>query len=117
MSTEKNIQSKEPVSPAQQVKADWRALVEAFSYKAIVNNLPYLGYLALLCVLYIGNSHKAITLQSEINQENKNLKELGWKYKDRKSELLRVKTQSNIGHYAARVGLHSYINPAYKITK
>ncbi len=76
MSTEeKNIQP-EALTPAQRVRNDWRSLVEKVSYKAIVNNIPFLAFVVLLCVLYISNSHRALEMQRELNTQHKVLKEM-----------------------------------------
>ena len=118
MSTdEKNIPQEELVSPAQRVRNDWRALVEKVSYKAIVNNIPFIGYVVLLCVLYISNSHRAIDMQRELNNKYKDRKELMWKYMDVKAQLMQVKTETQIMKEAESIGLKPSVLPAYKITK
>jgi cell division protein FtsL len=104
------------LTPAQRVSSDWRSLVEKVSYKAIVNNIPFLAFLVLLCVLYIANSHRAIEIQREINAQNKTLKELRWKYMDVKSQLMYVKTETQVIKRAETIGLKPSLLPAYKIT-
>jgi len=115
-SEEKNIQQ-EVLTPAQQVRSDWRSLVEKVSYKAIVNNIPFLAFLVLLCVLYISNSHRAIEMQREVNAKNKMLKEMRWEYMDMKSKLMYVKTETQIMKNAEKIGLKPSLLPAYKIGK
>ena len=104
------------MTPAQRVRSDWRSLVEKASYKAIVNNIPFLAFIALLCVLYISNSHRAIDMQRELNAQNKILKELRWKYMDAKSQLMFVKTETQVIKNAEKIGLKPSLMPAYKIT-
>ncbi len=104
-----------PLTPAQRVKSDWRSLVEKVSYKAIVNNIPFLAFLVLLCVLYIANSQRAIEMQRELNARNKELKELRWKYVDVKSQLMYVKTETQVMKSAEKIGLRPALLPAYKI--
>lgn len=111
---EQNIQPGE-MTPAQRVRSDWRSLVEKASYKAIVNNIPFLAFIALLCVLYISNSHRAIDMQRELNAQNKILKELRWKYMDAKSQLMFVKTETQVIKNAEKIGLKPSLMPAYKI--
>ena len=89
--------------------------MEKVSYKAIVNNIPYLAFVALLCVLYISNSHRAIEMQRELNTQNKVLKELRWKYMDVKSQLMYVKTETQVMKNAERIGLKPSLMPAYKV--
>ncbi len=114
-SEEKIIPQQEPLSPAQRVSSDWRSLVEKASYKAIVNNIPFLAFLVLLCVLYISNSQRAIEMQRELNAKNKELKELRWKYMDTKSQLMYVKTETQVMKSAEKLGLKPSLMPAYKI--
>ena len=90
--------------------------MEKVSYKAIVNNIPYLAFVALLCVLYISNSHRAIEVQRELTRQNKVLKELRWKYIDAKSALMYVKTETQVIKNAENIGLKPSLLPAYKIT-
>lgn len=123
-SEEKNTVQQQPeiqpgtevLTPAQRVRNDWRSLVEKVSYKAIVNNIPFLAFLVLLCVLYISNSHRAIEMQREMNAQNKVLKELRWKYMDAKSQLMYVKTETQMIKSAERIGLKPSLLPAYKVT-
>ncbi len=107
----------EVMTPAQRVRNDWRSLVEKVSYKAIVNNIPYLTFVVFLGVLYISNSHRAIEMQRELNAQNKALKELHWKYMDVKSQLMYVKTETQVLKKAEGIGLKPSLLPAYKISK
>jgi cell division protein FtsL len=105
------------LTPAQRVRNDWKSLVEKVSYKAIVNNIPFLAFIVLLCILYISNSHRAIEMQRELNAENKTLKELRWKYMDVKSQLMFVKAEAQVIKNAEGIGLKPSLLPAYKIKK
>ena len=110
------MSQQEVLTPAQRVRSDWRSLVEKVSYKAIVNNIPFLAYVVLLCVLYISNSHRAIEIQREINTRNDSLKEMRWKYLDMKSQLMYVKSETQVIKKAENIGLKPSLLPAYKIT-
>ncbi|MCW3121773.1 MAG: hypothetical protein JWQ38_1265 [Flavipsychrobacter sp.] len=116
VSSEETNSQQEVLTPAQRVSNDWRSLVEKVSYKAIVNNIPFLAFIVLLCVLYISNSHRAIEIQRAINTQNKTLKELRWKYMDVKSQLMKVKTETQVIKMAEGIGLKPSLMPAYKIT-
>ena len=107
----------EALTPAQRVRNDWRSLVEKVSYKAIVNNIPFLAFIVLLCVLYISNSHRAIEMQRELNAQQRILKELRWKNIDTKSQLMYVKTETQVIKSAEKIGLKPSLLPAYKISK
>lgn len=115
MNTEAQNKKEEMVTPVQRVRNDWRSLVEKVSYKAIVNNIPYLAFLVLLCVLYISNNHRAIEMQREMNAMNKQLKELRWKYIDVQSKLMYVKTETQVMKNAGNIGLKPSLLPAYRI--
>ncbi len=101
--------------PAQRVRSDWRTLVDKLSYKAIVNNIPFLAFVALLAVLYINNSQRAVDIQRELNKENKVLKELRWKYMDVSSKLMYVKMESEVIKRASTLGMKPMSLPAYSI--
>jgi len=117
MSSEAQQLQQEVITPAQRVRNDWRSFVEKVSYKAIVNNIPYFAFVALLCVLYISNSHRAVEMQRELNEQNKILKELRWKYMDVKSQLMYVKTETQVMKNAEHIGLKPSLMPAYKVNK
>jgi len=101
----------------QNVRNDWKTLVEKVSYKAIVNNIPYLAFLAFICVLYINNSQRAIDVQRELSRENKKLKELRWRYMDIKTQLMYTRMETEVMKGAAGIGLKPLMLPAYSITK
>ncbi len=101
--------------PAQRVRSDWKTLVDKLSYKAIVNNVPFLAFVALLAVLYINNSQRAVDMQRELNKENKVLKELRWKYMDVSSKLMYVKMESEVIKRASSLGMKPMSLPAYSI--
>lgn len=111
-----NATQQDMMTPAQRVRSDWRSLVEKLSYKAIVTNIPFIGFLALLCVFYISNSHRAIEMQRDANKLSKELKELGWKYTDTKEQLLVTKEEGDVILHARSIGLVPPDMPAYKIS-
>lgn len=114
MADKDNIQQAQ-LTPAQHVRNDWTALLDKISYKAVVSNLPYLAFVSLLCVFYISNNRHAIDMQRELNNENKTLKELRWKYMDMKMQLLNAKMESQVIRSAGVYGLKPLLLPAYKI--
>ena len=104
-------------TPTQQLKSDWRVLVDKMSYKAIVSNTPFLIFIALLCILYITNSQRAVELQKKISAANDTLKELRWKNMDVNSQLIRAKKEVEITNKAESMGLKALKYPAYEIQK
>jgi hypothetical protein len=117
MSREKKIspEAQAQLSPAQHVRNDWKLMVDKLSYKAIVSNIPFLAFIALLCVLYINNNQRAIEMQRELNAQNKILKELRWKYMDIKSQLMNTQMETEVIRKAASLGLKPLLLPAYKV--
>ena len=116
MSEEQNITPQEGTTPVQRIRNDWNMLVERVSYKGIVNNIPFLAFIVLLCIIYISNSQRAVETQKEINKQERILKELRWKYMDIKSDLMHAGMEAEIIRNAAAIGLHPLMLPAYKIS-
>lgn len=114
MSKEQNT-GEEHVTPVQHVRNDWKTVVDRLSYKAIVNNIPYLAFVSLLLILYINNSQRAIEIQGELNRQHKILKELRWKYMDVKSRLMNTQMETEVIKSAARIGLKPMTLPAYSV--
>jgi len=110
-----HIAQEQDVTPAQRVRNDWRTLVEKVSYKAIVNNIPFLAFIAMLCVLYINNTQQSVAIQREINKQNKILKELRWKYMDIKSQLMNARMETEVIKRSMVIGLKPMSLPAYTI--
>ena len=117
MEQEQNIKEQGQMPPAQQVRSDWKALVSKISYKGIVNNVPFLAFIVLLCVFYITNNQRSIETQRVLNKKNEELKELRWKYMDIKSQLMNAGMETEIIRNAAAIGLKPMMLPAYRIEK
>lgn len=115
MSEEKNIAEQAEVTPVQRIRSDWKSLLERVSYRGIVNNIPFLAFAALLCIVYISNSQRAVAVQREMNKNEKELKELRWKYMDIKSKLMNAGMETEVIRNATAIGLKPLMLPAYKI--
>ncbi|MGG9960289.1 FtsL-like putative cell division protein [Ferruginibacter sp. SUN106] len=77
----------ENIIPEKQTsqRIDWKSL---FSYKWVVQNIPFFLFLAALAVLYIYNGHYADKLTRKIGVTEKHIKELEYEYKTIKSEVI-----------------------------
>jgi cell division protein FtsL len=106
----------EESSQIPQARADWRSMVEKLSYKAIVDNIPFLIFLSVLCILYISNSHRSLEIERELNKQHETLSEMRWKYLNAKSDLMREKTEYQVINNAKKLGLQPSLLPAYKIS-
>ncbi|XZF13721.1 FtsL-like putative cell division protein [Chitinophagaceae bacterium MMS25-I14] len=116
MSAEQNITEQQAeITPVQRIRNDWKALLEKVSYRGIVRNIPFLAFVALLGIVYISNSQKAVAVQRELNKHEKELKELRWKYMDIKSKLMNAGMETELIRKGADVGLKPLMLPAYKI--
>lgn len=115
MSSEKDTMNAQEPKSTERVRNDWKALMDKLSYRAVVSNVPFLAFIAFLCVLYISNNQRATEMQRELNQQHKILKELRWKYMDIKTQLLYTRMESQVIRNAAALGLKPLMLPAYKI--
>ena len=96
-------------------KASWKDVVERISYQGIVRNMPYLMFLTVLCILYITNNNRAISLTRSINDKTKELKELRWKYMDIQSRLMFQTSETQLIPKAQTIGLQPLDKPAFEI--
>ena len=112
---EHNAQTNDPITPAQRIRADWRALAARLSYRTMAGNVPYFAFVALLCVIYIANGHRAVEMQRQLNNANDTLKELRWKYTDIQTKLMNAGTETDILRRGATIGLQPLTLPAYSI--
>lgn len=119
MSKEKNIETAgvaaEPVTPAQRIRADWKALVGKVTYRAMISNIPYVAFVALLCIIYIANNHRAVETQRELNKQQQVLKELRWRHMDIKTRLMNAGMETEMIRRGELMGLKPLMLPAYSI--
>jgi hypothetical protein len=76
-----------------------------FNYQWIVKNIPFFLFLTGLAVLYIANGHNADRIVRNINNTNKELKELQFEYKTLKSELMFRSEEAEVLKAATPLGL------------
>lgn len=93
----------------------WKDIVDRISYQGIVRNMPYLMFLTVLCILYITNNNRAISLTRSINNKTKELKELRWKYMDIQSRLMFQTSETQLIPKAQTIGLQPLDKPAFEI--
>jgi hypothetical protein len=75
------------------------------NYEWIVKNTGFFLFLSVLAVLYIANGHMADKAIRRINAINNELKELQFKYKTLKSELMYKTEESQIVQLVEPMGL------------
>lgn len=88
---------------------------EFFSRETVMNNLYFLVYLAILAMLYIGNTYYAEKTFKDIEKIKNELKEYRFQHITAKSALMFHSQQSEIAKRAAAYGLKVTTLPPYKI--
>lgn len=111
---EKNILSDETETTS--VRNDWKAWRSKLTSKAIVDIVPFLTFVAVLCVIYIGVNKKAIETQRALNNMSDTLKELRWEYMNVKSQMMSAQMEIEVMKKSADIGLKPMIVPAFNIT-
>lgn len=82
---------------------------------AMSKNLPFIGFVALLGLLYISNRHLAENTVRQIDRLGRDVKELSWDYKSLNAELMKLTTQTEIAKRADTLGLRERTEPPIKI--
>ncbi|MEZ5018312.1 MAG: FtsL-like putative cell division protein [Flavipsychrobacter sp.] len=112
----KKIEKEQEESSSFKDKLDWKRMMGG-AYDLIVDNVPYLAFVSLLCVLYISNTHRAVETERALVEYNKELKELRWEYMDAKSQLMNVQIESEVIKSGNKIGLSPLSLPAYSVKK
>lgn len=77
--------------------------------------LPFLIFLCVLVMIYIANSHMAIKKVREIDQLNKEVKELSWEYKSLKADLMFKSKLTEVAKKVDTLGIKELVVPPKKI--
>ena len=88
---------------------------EYFVRDSFFRNIPYLGYLTILAIIYISNSYYAEKTFLQIEKINKELKEIQFHYISSRSELMFHSRQTEIAKRVIKTGLYAPPAPPYKI--
>ena len=86
------------------------------NYQAVVKQIPFFLFLALLAVIYIYNGHNADKLARDITRTTKELKELQYEYKTVKGDVLFRSKQSTLITAVAPLGLKELTEPPIILT-
>ncbi len=78
--------------------------------------LPFILFLALLGMIYIGNRHLAEKNIRDIDKITKEVQELGWDYKVTKADLAYKSTLTEVAKRVDTLGIKESVQPAQKIT-
>ena len=80
-------------------------LKRLLNYKAIVKQVPFFLFLAVLAVIYIYNGHQADKTIRNITKTRNELKELQYEFKSVKGDVLRRSKQSELMQAVEPLGL------------
>jgi hypothetical protein len=112
--------SPEPLMPAKKANKSRRAVQDFLggdylSREWVTGNLAFILYVALLAMIYIGNTYYTEKKFNSIERTKKELKELRYQYITTKSALMFQGRQSEIAKRALEYGLRETTMPPYKI--
>ncbi len=85
------------------------------SKQSVLGNLPYLLFITILALVYIGNTYYAEKTYKEIEKTKNELKELRFQYLTVKSSLMYHTKMNEIVRRATPLGLKEAMLPPYKI--
>ena len=85
------------------------------SKEAATEMLPFLIFLSVLCMLYIANSHMAVSNIRNIDKLNKEVKELSWEYKSLKADLMFKSKLTEVAKQVDTLGIKELTEPPKKI--
>jgi hypothetical protein len=85
------------------------------SKEAATEMLPFLLFLSLLGMLYIGNSHVAMKNIRNIDKLQKEVKELSWEYKSLKADLMFKSKLTEVAKKVDTLGVRTLTEPPKKI--
>jgi hypothetical protein len=116
---------KEPATKKEEIKKEDESSQPAPSLKKVkirlrynrwlVKNIPFYFFAAALAIFYIANGHYADKMVREISVKEKNLKELEFKYKIVKRDVIFRSKQSELAKAVAPLGLQELTEPPYVI--
>jgi len=88
---------------------------EFLTRTSVIRNLPYLVFLTIIALTYIGHTFYAEKTFKDIERTKKVLKELRYRYITTKSKLMYLSKQTEVAGRAAALGLATTPVPPYKI--
>ena len=88
---------------------------DLLSNRAVLNNLPYLIFLAILAMFYIGNTYYTEKTFKQIEKIKNELKELRFQSITAKAKVLDFCKQTEIAKKVERQGIKGTTTPPFKI--
>jgi cell division protein FtsL len=94
-------------------KRRWKRLLQ---YQWIVKHLPFFLFVTVLAVVYIANGHYSDKTIKNINSAHAELKQLQYRYKILKAEVMNLGKESEIVKAVERYGLKRLMTPPVVLT-
>lgn len=94
-------------------KRHWKRLLQ---YQWMVKHLPFFLFIALLAVAYIANGHYSDKTIRNINTARNDLKQLQYRYKILKTEVMHYGEESEVVKAAEPLGLKRLMTPPVVLT-
>jgi len=85
------------------------------AYNWVRRQIDFVFFLAALALVYIADSYYAGAMSRQIDNLNRELKELHYEYISTKSELMQQTKQSTIANKLSKSGLKESVEPVHKI--
>lgn len=83
--------------------------------KWIVKNIPFYFFISALAIVYIANGHYADKMMRQINETEKNLKEMEYEYKTVKQQVIFRSKESELAKAVEPLGLKPLTIPPLRI--
>src|SRR5260370_36887476 len=93
----------------------WQLFTKRFNAEKATNALPFVLFLALLGMIYIGNMHLAEKNIRDIDKLSKEVKELTWDYKTAKADLAFKSTLTEVAKRVDTLGIKESIEPPQRL--
>jgi cell division protein FtsL len=93
-------------------KAGWRKWLQG---QWMVQYVPFILFLAVLAVVYIGNGHFADNAIRNTGKATRELKQLQYEYKTLQAEVIYRSKESELANAVAPLGLDRSMEPPIKI--
>jgi len=107
----------EEKQPAKEIteSALWQLFTKNINADKATSALPFVLFLGLLGMLYIGNMHMAEKSIRDIDKIGKEVKELSWDYKTAKADMAFKSTLTEVQKRADTLGIKESIDPPQKL--
>lgn len=93
----------------------WQLFRRNVNAEKATGALPFLLFLVLLGMIYLGNMHLAERNMRDIDKMAKEVKELTWDYKTTKADLAFKSTLSEVAKRADTLGIKESIEPPQRL--